>query len=115
MTLALVFILLAAAVGTALGVETLVMAVLGAFGTIIVQGIKKYSGANGNMALNITVGVSVGLALMGAFATKAFTGADGVTNWASILNGAFVVFGVATLAYKYLLSKDTEIVSEPPV
>jgi hypothetical protein len=96
--------------GAGSGVEVFVMAILGAFGTIIVQGIKKYSGTttiSGNKALTITVIVSVALSIIGAVLTNAFSDVSGAINVFSIINGAATVFTVATLAYKYLLSKDS--------
>jgi len=110
--LAFTLLLLATTIGEVAGVETFVMAILGAFGTFIVQAIKKYSGSTtiqDTKALNLTVVVSVVLAVIGAFLTDAFIDLDGGFTVGSIINGAFVVFGVATLAYKYLLSKDAPI------
>lgn len=106
MILALVFGILLLALGSGSAVETFVMAILGAFGTVIVQGIKKYSGTNGNKALTLTVIISAALALIGAFVTNAFSDAEGAASLVSIVNGIFIVFGVATLSYKYLLSND---------
>lgn len=116
MTLLALSFLLLATMGDVLGVETFVMGILGVFGTFIVQGIKKYAGTatlEGTKALNLTVVVSAVLAIVGAFATDAFMDIDGSVTVGSIINGAFIVFGVATLAYKYLISRDTAPVTPP--
>jgi hypothetical protein len=102
--------------GDVLSVETFVMGILGVFGTFIVQGIKKYAGTTtieGTKALNLTVVVSAVLAVIGAFATDAFLDVNGSVTIGSVVNGAFIVFGVGTLIYKYLISRDTAPVTPP--
>ena len=112
----LLALFLLAVVGDFTGVELFVMGVLGVFGTLIVQGIKKFVTSvniEGLTALNVTMAVSFVLALVGAFATDAFTSVDGGFSIVSVLNGTLVVFGVATAVYKYLLSRDTAVVDTP--
>ncbi len=112
MILTFILFLLVTSIGEVAGVETFVMAILGAFGTFIVQAIKQYSGSStiqDTKALNLTVVVSAVLAIIGAFVTNAFVDYEGGVTVGSVINGAFVVFGVATLAYKYLLSKDAPV------
>lgn len=116
LTFVMAMLLFATTIGEIAGVETFVMAILGAFGTFIVQAIKKYAGSTtiqDTKALNLTVIVSAVLAIIGAFVTDAFVDLNGGVTIGSIINGAFVVFGVATLAYKYLLSKDTAPITPP--
>lgn len=93
---------------TGTGAETVVMAVLGVFGTAITQWIKKVSGADGTRAFNYTVAVSVALAVIGGIATNAFSDAmTGKMTVLSIINGVFVVTGVSTMTYKWFVSTES--------
>ena len=103
-------LMLLAAVVSSVTAETLIMAIMGVFGTLIVQGLKKYAAnMNGTRALTVTVAISIALAFIGALLTGSFLDDTGATSYTSILNGIFTVFSVATLVYKYLLSSDASL------
>lgn len=92
--------------------ETFVLTVLGLFGTFIVQAIKKYAGTevlSGTKALNVTLLVSIVLSAVGVLATDGFIGTAGGWTIASITKGSLIVFGLSTIVYKYLLSKDSPV------
>lgn len=109
-----VFALLAvigAAVTVGIG-ETFILGVLGVFGTFITQWIKTYAGIDSTKALNLTMVISIALAIVGAFISDAFS-IDGQWTVGSILQGIIVVFGMSQIAYKYLLSKDAPVPLTP--
>lgn len=76
-------------------------AILGVVGTFITQLIKKVSGTNSNMAVILTVVISIVLGALVAFFNGTFQGGDLMTNLAT---ASSIIFAVATIAYKTLLA-----------
>ena len=77
--------------------QGLVLTFLGVAGSFISQAIKKYVGTEGNKALSIVIAVSVALAV-------GFTWFTGELTSGGVFTGASVVFSIATLVYKWIIS-----------
>ncbi len=95
------FILLFILGETVMG-EAALSALLGVVGTYITQFIKKFSGANGNSALVLTIAVSAVLGFISAYSVGGWDSGD-------VLGSSAIVFSLATIAYRFLLSKDAVI------
>lgn len=79
--------------------EMALSALLGVVGTFVTQLIKKYSGTSGNKALLLTVVVSGVLGFLAAFSV-------GDWNSSDVVGSTAIVFSLATIAYRFLLSND---------
>jgi uncharacterized membrane protein YeaQ/YmgE (transglycosylase-associated protein family) len=80
--------------------EGLMAALLGVVGTYVTQFIKTRLSWSGQKAMTLTIGVSTVLGFIVAVAT-------GEWNSKEIVNSAAIVFSLATLAYRYLVAKDS--------
>jgi hypothetical protein len=93
--------------------EIALSAILGVVGTFVTQIIKKFSGTSGNKALILTIIVSGVLGFIAAYS---------VGGWDSsnIIGSSAIVFSLATIAYRFILSNDAPVeapavISEPAV
>lgn len=82
--------------------EVALAGILGVVGTFITQFIKNRTSTGGNSALMLTVLVSVVLGFIAAWSVGEWDG----TN---IAGSAGIVFSLATIAYRFLLSKDAAV------
>jgi hypothetical protein len=80
--------------------EIALSAILGVVGTFVTQFIKKMAGANGHLALGLTVAVSAVLGFIAAWTVGEWDASD-------VIGSSAIVFSLATLAYRVLLSNDT--------
>lgn len=77
-------------------------AILGVIGTFVTQLIKRVAGTSGNKALILTIVVSGVLGFISAWSVGSWDSND-------IIASSSIVFTLATLAYKTLLSSDAII------